>query len=472
MGRSLPSFALCLRAVLLVCTLVAGLLLGACSSGGSAGPRSHSSGGAAPGPSTPAPNCGLTYDRCDNNKACCSGLCVGGECSCLGIASKCQNDAPCCEDFACNQGKCTPLGCRADGAACKSGGLPCCSGACIGGTCGPPRCKASGEGCLENNDCCEGLSCNAAVGAHGTCEPGCAATHQACGGDSVGPFCCSGNQCLSGTCLEFCKPLDFQCKSSNECCDGLACTGGHCRPCGGPSSTCKSTTDCCAGTCNGGKCSSCVSKRDPLLTPDDVVQGACSTDADCCARLHCSGGFCNCSDELGSCQSDNDCCSGLTCHNGHCGTLDCIDIGAPDAPPNPAEPNACSGCCSGRCDADDTICGGLEKWTCDPAHGCSEGNYCDATGSCHNCDQPQKVYACTSNDQCCSRQCEEGHCCGGVSTVPGPQVTCGDQVCCGGMTCCADSFPPYCAQSRHSQCKYLNDCCPPYQCNPNSGTCE
>src|SRR6266516_2204766 len=99
---------------------------------------------------------------------------------------------------------------------------------------------------------------------------------------------------------------------------GRAASAAKCQPKGG---SCSSDSDCCSGlTCQSGECrpSKCQQKG-----------GSCASDSDCCSGLVCSSGVCTapttpkCQPKGGPCASDSDCCSGQICRGGVCGPAKC-----------------------------------------------------------------------------------------------------------------------------------------------------
>jgi hypothetical protein len=65
-----------------------------------------------------------------------------------------------------------------------------------------------------------------------------------------------------------------------------------------------------------------------MLACCDDLGSACSTSADCCGALQCSGGHCACAPAGHACLSGADCCSELSCDTA---THTCTAPSKPDA---------------------------------------------------------------------------------------------------------------------------------------------
>ncbi|MFO0547127.1 MAG: hypothetical protein U0271_02000 [Polyangiaceae bacterium] len=158
------------------------------------------------------------FGSCDEDSDCCSGVCNSdGSCACGGAGIECNTPGGCC-DSDCIEGRC----CAHQGEGCGAD-TPCCTGDCDGGTCG---CGHSEARCQEEADCCDGFACVAGgccaelatpcttAGeccppddpySYATCDNGvCGVAQVQCGGH-LGDLCLHDAECCSQTCtLGFC----------------------------------------------------------------------------------------------------------------------------------------------------------------------------------------------------------------------------------------------------------------------------
>jgi len=239
-----------------------------------------------------AGSCAEQNDPCGGVRSCCDTLCVPnsqnlGYCTAIGgcrvQGEPCVADLDCCSDYVngtLHPGACaadssgvkrcqkmTP--CLADGEVCGGQGASqnCCAAQgnqknCWPTSSGVSRCFAKGvcldagtaanpTPCTVPDECCSGIcvpnpNSPTGFGCQGACLP---VGGQACSAMTCG----AGLSCVNNVCVD-----DPPCTADADCCTGGQCqngtcvtTGQTCSPIGG---TCKSTADCCEGTCTGGFC--------------------------------------------------------------------------------------------------------------------------------------------------------------------------------------------------------------------------
>ena len=192
-----------------------------------------------------------------------------------------------------------------------------------GQTTGTCACRRRNEVCMGSLDCCGGARCNMPDGGTtGTCA--CSREFEAC---TSSDGCCDGLSCRSGRCVTTgCFAPGERCDNSDAgtCCGGYACNiqpGGQSTCCRGPALTtseppvpCTTGAECCGSVlCTGGVCV-CRRGGEP-----------CYRDGDCCGAMLCnrpggaSLGMCQCQQRDQYCRTGgNDCCSGLSCVNNNC----------------------------------------------------------------------------------------------------------------------------------------------------------
>jgi len=201
-----------------------------------------------------------------------------------------EPDASSCIEFA------TP--CQADDTCCSEGGFPV---SCRDGFCLPP-CGVPGEPCATGGGCCPGMAC-----------------------DQPSQFCYAP---------DFCAPPGGACGNPNP---GSCCTFGIDIPCNGnaggrcclnDNKDCVFDSQCCNGSCKGGKCGTACT-----ASGGACVGNALGTSPCCAATETCIDGLKLLAEpnEAGTCgvrcrvrtetctQSPNSCCQGLPCNaTGHC----------------------------------------------------------------------------------------------------------------------------------------------------------
>ena len=154
-------------------------------------------------------------------------------------------------------------------------------------------------GCADGAwTCTDGEACPGEAHPHASCE-------------SVTP-----TPTPDGGMPEMCKPENRDCEADAECCDGLACIVGACRPI----SECRMQTEACSA---GSEC--CY----PLQCRPSSIGGAtaccisggnrCDGDADCCGEMACVEGRCAHRTRGESCAHILDCEGALLCNDGVCG---------------------------------------------------------------------------------------------------------------------------------------------------------
>ncbi len=210
-----------------------------------------------------------------------------------------------------------PRLCHTGGYDCKDG-VPCCGGGVCSasGVCEPPdgaTCKRFGDDC-SSFPCCQGTTCTKlAVGSRCTLPTGCTKSGAACADDGN---CCGGLTCQAGTCkptprVGKCKVYGERCGAVDCCPSDMGCSNRRCCMVADfAKTTCLSNDDCCTGLCKGGLCD---------VSP---AGGACEYYDDCGGDD--SGRVCEqrvcCGEERAICTRPSDCCSGA-CVSGRCGCL-------------------------------------------------------------------------------------------------------------------------------------------------------
>ncbi len=292
-------------------------------------------------------------------------------------------------------------GCQASSSGSSSGssGSTGASGQASSGSSGA-NCAGAGGSCALVN-CCAGLSCDLSTNL-------CVSLSVPDAGDAGSSGCgLSGD---GGSCL-----------SIADCATPLACdfaggstvgTGpGVCGP-PGPTPSLQCTANghscgagspaCCGGPCVAGTC-------EPR-TACALLASGCSTSADCCAGLTCTGsgpdgGTCtpSCAGELAFCQTDSDCClaQGLSCLDTIYGSLCYPELPTQPIDPSTDEPMPCAGPCS----AFECQLGAACELTFNPATGaevdpCAQaGLVCDESFSV--CRAPGEFEECVPGGPAC-----------------------------------------------------------------------
>jgi hypothetical protein len=277
-------------------------------------------------------------NNCTADNQCGSGNCERK----LGGAS--ANDKVCCLQSCANGDQCSANGqtCQqptlSSGAACGAAGQAACGSglqckACLGG----------GSQCTAANDCCGGCpgdqvcsggECGCSAGTvdcqDGRCianRAGACCDDNGCDGNKV----CSANNGLCG------------CPSNapRDCGGNVCIPNSQCCNCGGPCSTCNTTTGTCgqvpngqAGQCGGGQ----VCQNGACVLNNVGLGQACNVAANNCSVGACTGGTCQCPAATPNACGGNRCvnfntdpsnCGG--CGNA-CGTLGCNGRGVCNCP--------------------------------------------------------------------------------------------------------------------------------------------
>ncbi|MGE0787053.1 MAG: hypothetical protein AB7S26_15370 [Sandaracinaceae bacterium] len=374
----------------------------------------------------PATACGRIDNACcpdpvSGSPTDCEGglVCVGGTClrpTDTGfMGAPCGPRGTCDTGLACDRrmvpsGICNmvPSDCGMDGMMCCdlggseevcAGELHCQFGECS--TCRGPSLTCLLGGLLPGQECCSGSVCRPApliprccMGDGGMCE------------NSLD--CCGFMSCSGGSCS--CSRENSFCLDSSECCDGLTCQRFQCRTapemCNEGGSMCMTASECCAGLA----CS--PTRTEPMAPPvNQCCSGgstACDDDGDCCGRMRCQDGECECITEDGLCDRDIECCGdGYICAAGSC--VDGQGCARETENCDPTMLGACCGrlncrrqeamgptvCCAGqtnRCRADSDCCGDMT---------CGEDETCQ-------CRMPGE--SCVNLTDCCTGLCEMGTC--------------------------------------------------------------
>ncbi|MCB9591831.1 MAG: hypothetical protein H6719_03770 [Sandaracinaceae bacterium] len=283
------------------------------------------------------------------------------------------SEGACEGSYHCQFGDCTD--CRGPSLTCLLGGLLPGQECCSGSVCRPapliPRCCMGQGGDCENSlDCCGLMFC----GGDGTCT---------CGSD--GSFCIDSSECCEGsTCQTFqCRPSEMMtmckeeraaCMGSSECCAGLSCSETRTEPtappvrqcCAGGSTSCEENEDCCGRMlCQDGECQ-CIGR-----------DGLCDRDIECCDGDICLAGSCQdgtgCMRETQTCDPTADeCCGALRCARSlSAGTHSCcVDRGV--------RCRTAADCCGRmQCDMTTETCQAVaEGGTCDSNNDCEDGVSC------------------------------------------------------------------------------------------------
>jgi hypothetical protein len=259
----------------------------------------------------PASGCHVVGDLCGSDGDCCGSAGLPGG---SGTPVTCVITPP--EKV----GVCrNPMGCKPDGDVCKlaatscNSSCDCCSGNCenkdtchqdnVGvPRCSPATCVSAGNACASSADCCGVVPCvpNPVSGA-------------------TPPFVCLGAQCV-GAC--------GACTTTADCCPGSSCqvpvgsTHGSCGPCGaGGASGSPAGGTGGSGASNG---SSGASGSGSLGGASGATSSSGSVSATSGASgpsAGASGGAPACSQYGQLCTTSADCCSGLPCSGGRCGVV-------------------------------------------------------------------------------------------------------------------------------------------------------
>jgi len=98
------------------------------------------------------------------------------------------------------------------------------------------------------------------------------------------------------------------CGDLSDCSDGLICSNGVCT-CKDLGASCTAGDQCCSTVCDS------TSHQCTCLQYVDL---ACSSQAQCCPGLQCSGGGYTCGIGGSGCVQNADCCSGFLCSLAKC----------------------------------------------------------------------------------------------------------------------------------------------------------
>jgi|GEM_PF-3574703 len=384
--------------------------------------------------------CRNAYERCNEDKECCSGHCVNNYCA--------------------SQGGCFP-----NGKACEKNGQ-CCSGWCKDGICTKREhdCLKYGEPCKLNEQCCSGI-CDPETY---TCIDKCANVGEECSSEKP---CCpkSGAYCSDGICKQpdqTCNPEGARCGTPAEpnyfaavlpsygnCCPGLECINSYCKhppACDCPeiySPVCgsngKTYGNLCRLRCAGvqlayeGPCrneTACKPAYERCGKVYDSEKNETYYYGECCGGLTCWNNICLpplpecptlCRQRGERCgippitradglsASYGNCCEGLSCVNNVCmGSNECVPVGGscyvPPATATHAVPaNYTGNCCEGAVCANG-VCREIQRGCRKQGERCTNDNDCCYGGCVDNVCAPtitpcKKTYElCTpERDKCC-----------------------------------------------------------------------
>lgn len=480
---------------------------------------------------------------CDNSCAACS-ISAGGtkNGTCTPLATGSQAKPACTDTHLLCDGKSLdcPLNCSSD-TGCTAGDYCTAAGRCEpkksnGAACSPVAdckdpltCGVCGSGFCADGYCCNSAcgdscdSCSASTGntSNGLCGPRHAgpgmpacADHLRCDGVSTAcpttcttdegcapDYYCSGGSCQSRVTNGGACATTNQCAGGQTCVDGVCCSTPCTEPCGSCSvagggsvnGTCTSVASGTAGGCEGGVLCDGMTLACP---------GGCAKDTDCGSSQYCDARS-KCvtkSTQGGACDPASDCFGGVSC--GLCKTGFCVDGVCCDS----ACDGACDTCvktggakydgfCTTRaasshgvpeCD-DQLLCDGQNvscPKTCAANSYCSEGNYCEAEGSC--VPRLKKGDPCSDTGACITGlSCVDGVCCNtecdGICescAEPDHEGTCvavdgdprGDRPSCPGTPPCAGE----CNGTKRDGCSFADRAtvCAPARCDNDSSVGE
>jgi hypothetical protein len=236
---------------------------------------------------------------------------------------------------------------------------------------------------------------------------------EAGGAATAGAACTNSLECGSRNCdqttkvcaasVSGCKSPDDGCAANTDCCSG-SCLGGKCatKQCTADDAACTSDGECCGGKCDAGKCKAlsltCKTSGNPCGGSPD------GGNSECCSHL-CKDGICAapsfCSQEGDACSTDLNCCGG-SCQKaagatlGLCGAV----VAAPGA---------------GGCTTAGTVCGA----------GTTGGTLPDCGGEC--CSKSCRPFAATGVLVCqppsgchpTGELCQQDNDCCGAPGAPG-----------------------------------------------------
>jgi len=257
------------------------------------------------------------------------------------------------------------------------------------------ECKVEGGECTVTENCCDGLFCTGLV-----CSAPCGGEGTACGGE--GATCCDGFTCENEVCagVHLCLEEGAVCADTQECCVNLFCNLGHCDgTCSGQENTCGNEGDrpCCDSL-------ECVESLCAPVTCSEIG-GDCETSDDCCNALVCDSGTCfiPCQAEGAICEISDDCCNGLVCSGGLC-SVPC----------------------------------GIEGETCESDDDCCSGSKCH-WGTCKStCGFPGDACEMVADNGCCpGLTCFEAVCDNPSGLCLDKGEFCDDKnfLCCDGLVC-------------------------------------
>ena len=147
--------------------------------------------------------CKRNGKNCTRGTQCCSGNCSGGTCQAQTTTSTSTSTTS----------TSTTPGCLPNGSQCTEGALCCGATICANNKCCTPTAVLPKQNpCTADSECCSGI-----------CDSGghCVDCRETGGSCAAGEPCCSEQPCTpGGTC---CGSADATCRDNNDCCQGLTC---------------------------------------------------------------------------------------------------------------------------------------------------------------------------------------------------------------------------------------------------------
>jgi len=336
---------------------------------------------------------------CGVDSHCCgTALCIGGLCGGSSTSSGLSLGAECTATSQCGQ----------------TGGSVVCAdnGTTIDGA--RNCCRNSGGACSSDGHCCASLYCTNGVCAgsgsstagSGTLTPGTACTATSQCSQATGTTVCADNGITTDGTLNCCKNDGGSCVDaiySTDCCGGLHCREGVCRPLTSdglraPGVVCTADVEC-SQIGGSAVCADNGLPGDGTKNCCRFGGGACDWDAGCCAGLLCINGVCGGGDLTGGTLPQGAACAIM----GECsqagGTVYCADNGyAFDGALNCCRyaGGACSGsagCCAGL-ECVGGICGGSGSTSSTSSGWITLGGECTYESEC---SQEGGAVACDDN---------------------------------------------------------------------------
>jgi len=448
-----------------------------------------------------------TGDACQENGVCTAGACVGTPFVCEGDPCEVgtcvdSGGAPTC-DFVtvapgttCDDGDACTLDDICDGnGQCGGDALDCSAftvGQCVTGQCVAGECQSvanpNDSPCDIVGDCTASDTCQDGVCTAGTIECSCESPAECDDG-----LPCTFDQCENGSCTY--QVVTDTCFIEGECFDrGAVNPSNICLVCGDEAQSwaqvqCDDGNPCTDDSCalpDG--CQNTVNVANPCNDGDP-----CSADDQCDATGACVG-TCECNETI-ACEGDPPPChawvcqdfkciavpdatlNGNTCEDGlFCTTGDVCEQGTCVGSPRDCSSVGDGMCKVGTCDEDSSACVATNAQSgvaCDDSDPCTEGDACDAEGSCSGGPKD-----CSGVDDlpCLLGACVAGNC---VGTPQGGQPCDDNETCTDGDICDAagacvgtwNSGNENCGCIADSDCVGIGTQCLDAKCNTATNTC-